>query len=56
VQGKKMAFTLPQTVDYERYLGLQVIQGGEAETSLVASVFLTPFDEITWEAYPDAQN
>lgn len=53
--GRMFAFALPSGSDYERYLGMQVVTGTEAETSLACTAFLS-LDQVGWKAYPDATN
>lgn len=56
-QGRVFVFPLPSggAQAYERYLGLQIVQGSEGEDDLVCSAFLT-FDPHGWKAYPDGSN
>lgn len=53
--GTKLFFPLPVTNEYERFLGLQVVQAGEEEDDLVCSASIT-LDPSLNVAYPDGDN
>lgn len=54
--GKVVAFPLSKGIKYERFLGVQLVTGGGTETTFVGDVHLTPYGNVIWEAYADAQN
>ena len=54
--GRVFVYPLPISgLEYERYLGLQLVTGTEGEDALVASAYLTT-DAHGWRAMPDASN
>lgn len=53
--GTKLFFPLPISNDYERYLGLQLVQAVEGEDDLVASASLV-LDPSLNVSFPDASN
>lgn len=58
-QGDHLVFPLPSMVEpgnYERYLGLQIVQAVEGEDDLVCSAWISPFPGGSWKSYPDAVN
>ena len=55
--GAIFAYPLPISgLDYERYLGLQLVTAAEGEDALVASAYLTFDPPPSLTSYPDATN
>ena len=56
IAGTVLSYQLPTHKVYERFLGIQVTQAVEGEDDLVCDALISPFNNVTWDSYPDAQN
>ena len=59
--GRRFVFPLPYgntgpNTRYERYLGLQIVQGAEEEDDLTIDAFVTNHPPADWISQPDAIN
>jgi hypothetical protein len=54
--GTVLSYALPDTDDYETYLGLQAVQASATESALKVTAYLSPDSVPSRHSYADAQN